>query len=758
MFVLFITLASCTKKKKSIIPLFGILAGLEESSSQSTPQGSTDTSKTEDVPTASVTVTAQNNVPLTNGTSSFTITPATVSSTGSTTPTSEATATGAVFSIIPATAPGEVPPTSLSGSNPTVNIISGSTVGENFTYETTKTILIDASVVDANFQPVPGVILVISDGTPNSNLFQQLTNASGRVLGSINVPIALDTVSVYVVAGSQTTAGVPVPVKITITDGTGHAVIKFISAIDTIIIPVDKNTLDLNNIADADGDGVPDDYDHYASDPTKSTMVRTPTSGVNTLSFEDKYPMAGDADLNDYIVHFYNEVDYNSEGKIVEIRGYYQHVALGGTYKHTLNIRLPETLNYTYERTTMDSNGGILSNSGTVSPSLADKQGGLQILGSSNTTLPGYTSNNSTWNTKNGAYTPGHIAKIKIALTTPQAETAVGKVPYDIFLKLITGHYGDHKYYPSASIRSLDFTGKVEYQYANYKEDGKTEYTTKTVEKTVYTIDAVAKTSTDPECVENDGTGSGLQEETDPDPRCQPYTYTAETTGCIHIAANKAISNSYCKDIKWCINKLVVPQKYNLYHVDDTPGFLRDAMSTNYCENRTKCWDDTTYTSGTGFGLNIERKYEVCQMYADPQIPSYDYVEIHLPGKYFKADGKDQYMDSNNFPWGILVPGSWKWPIEGHDIRNADYTPYPKFKNWMDTKGVEDQNWYATATEDKLYPNAPSVAGNSLLGQGTQLAAYLIGLGSQNLALLLSLVGVVGASIFFVLRRQHKTM
>ena len=119
-----------------------------------------------------------------------------------------------------------------------------------------------------------------------------------------------------------------------------------------------------------------------------------------------------------------------------------------------------------------------------------------------------------------------------------------------------------------------------------------------------------------------------------------------------------------------------------------------------------------------------------------------------FPGRYFDADGKDLYMDSNGFPWAIMVPGVWAWPLERQDIRNASVTGYSRFNSWATSKGVNDKDWYTTVTSGKVYP---------LPSEPSNLLAYLKGTESNtNLFIAISLA-VFGISMGIILRKKLKS-
>ena len=75
--------------------------------------------------------------------------------------------------------------------------------------------------------------------------------------------------------------------------------------------------------------------------------------------------------------------------------------------------------------------------------------------------------------------------------------------------------------------------------------------------------------------------------------------------------------------------------------------------------------------------------------------------EIHFAGKYYKADGTDQYLDSKGFPWAVMIPGNWKWPYERTDVRKS----YSKFQSWYESKGTADLDWYNFPNLNEVFPS-----------------------------------------------------
>jgi LruC domain-containing protein len=66
--------------------------------------------------------------------------------------------------------------------------------------------------------------------------------------------------------------------------------------------------------------------------------------------------------------------------------------------------------------------------------------------------------------------------------------------------------------------------------------------------------------------------------------------------------------------------------------------------------------------------------------------------EIHFAGHALATDGTDPYIDSNGFPWALLVPGDWDWPLERKNIHQA----YPLFQSWYESTGQQAADWYST--------------------------------------------------------------
>jgi LruC domain-containing protein len=77
--------------------------------------------------------------------------------------------------------------------------------------------------------------------------------------------------------------------------------------------------------------------------------------------------------------------------------------------------------------------------------------------------------------------------------------------------------------------------------------------------------------------------------------------------------------------------------------------------------------------------------------------------EIHFPGLYINNQGRDIYLDSDGFPWALLIPSEWNWPYEKKYIT----TGYPCFDEWYISHGTNYTDWYIrvdSTSSTNLFP------------------------------------------------------
>ncbi|EMS83091.1 LruC domain-containing protein [Leptospira noguchii] len=409
-----------------------------------------------------------------------------------------------------------------------------------FTYNTVQTIPLNLVITDKQSKPVSGATVIVSDNEGHI-LFQGISNNVGKVSGTITVETALGQITLEITAG-------------------GESISNLINLINVVGINREiKYEILLPAVAtapsDTDKDGVPDTLDTYPQDPTRSSLIRIPAEGVSTVAYEDLYPSAGDADLNDYVLHIHNEEDLNAAGDVIRLRGTYQHVARGAGYKHTFFLKLPVAVGATFSRKVVRDDGKVVTDLTTKTVSSSDLNQGIQIHEESNKT----TSNPNV--NPGGVYKPGYIATIEIVFNSPVKKTVLGSYPYDIFIKVTN-------------------TGK----------------------------------------------------------------------------------------------------------------------------------------------------------------------EIHFPGLYKNANGTDKYLDSNNFPWVILVPGAWKYPYEGLDIRKDAQSGYKEFNLWVASNGTSYKDWYKHVTnQTKVFP---------VPDEDSELMGFLLRSIKKNAILIAILLMGAGAAVAYILKRR----
>lgn len=73
----------------------------------------------------------------------------------------------------------------------------------------------------------------------------------------------------------------------------------------------------------------------------------------------------------------------------------------------------------------------------------------------------------------------------------------------------------------------------------------------------------------------------------------------------------------------------------------------------------------------------------------------------------------DGMIDSNGFPFGLVVPGGWQWPLERVNINQA-YQHFDDYRAWLidpsDAPGFETQNWFTSPDTSGLVYSEENVA------------------------------------------------
>ena len=296
-----------------------------------------------------------------------------------------------------------------------------------------------------------------------SLLFSQISSADGKVSGSFVVNYADTSIFATLVINGTSSSQITIPILRDL-GGDMRLVVNILG-----IQITNMGGSGYSSIVDSDGDGVPDSKDAFPKDSSKAFTIRIPSTGYNTLTFEDQYPSVGDKDLNDYVLYVVNEEDLNAKGEIVEIRTRYQHVARGAiSNTHSLKLQIPASIGVSkFTNTIYDGSGKQKKNIDTNNP--GSKTFSLFDDLDSSETLP--------WQWWGFIYRPvynvydcplgincfmsGYIAKTTIKFTTPVKRDVLGSSPYDIYANVSTGKeiHLPGKYLVNGKDPYLDSTG-----------------------------------------------------------------------------------------------------------------------------------------------------------------------------------------------------------------------------------------------------------------------------------------------------------
>ncbi len=68
----------------------------------------------------------------------------------------------------------------------------------------------------------------------------------------------------------------------------------------------------------------------------------------------------------------------------------------------------------------------------------------------------------------------------------------------------------------------------------------------------------------------------------------------------------------------------------------------------------------------------------------------------------------DRFIDEDGFPWALLIPTDWEYPVDGQRIEEL----YPYFTDWRESGGTEYVDWYEKDGEEPPEEDeVPAVAG-----------------------------------------------
>ncbi|TGK83185.1 LruC domain-containing protein [Leptospira noumeaensis] len=334
-----LVLLDCSNKKKGLLLL--PFLGLGDGTAQSTPE----TGK---------------------GDGAFTVVGLETTDTSQITAPAETTPTDGATSGDQTTTPEQTPapvvttpaPTPTTVVNETTVVVVDQTNGGNFNFETNVTVPVTV-VVGNESGPIANAPVTVTEttttGQPNV-VGVGTTDSNGSVTIPISVPPTVTTVEISVIGVNPTTGEVvelngTAPVQQPAPNGSGTVVVAPVVTVDT------TNFQPVNGCVqavDTDCDGIANIYDEFPEDPSLATTAR---SGRYTIAFEDMFPSAGDADLNDHSTVFTTEMDKTPANKVKVIRGTYTHVAKGAGYNHELRLSLNVPTNATVQVSYVNGSG-----------------------------------------------------------------------------------------------------------------------------------------------------------------------------------------------------------------------------------------------------------------------------------------------------------------------------------------------------------------------------------------------------------------
>jgi len=92
---------------------------------------------------------------------------------------------------------------------------------------------------------------------------------------------------------------------------------------------------------DADGDGVPNQFDDFPTDGSRASVSWYPAaSSFGSLIFEDLWPYSGDYDMNDAVIDYQYRIITNARNQVVDIYPKFYLRACGATLKNGFGFQL----------------------------------------------------------------------------------------------------------------------------------------------------------------------------------------------------------------------------------------------------------------------------------------------------------------------------------------------------------------------------------------------------------------------------------
>ncbi|MDZ4726114.1 MAG: LruC domain-containing protein [Leptospira sp.] len=247
-------------------------------------------------------------------------------------------------------------------ANTTTTVVNQTNANGGFNFETNITVPVTVHLENAAGPIANAPVTVSESSTGETNILGQgTTDSNGNATIPITVPPTVTEVNISVIGINPTNGAVEeltgtAPVQLANGNGTPGSSTGTVIVAPTVNLTTDNFQPTNGCVAavDTDCDGVANLYDEFPSDPTLSSTAR---SGRYTIAFEDLFPNAGDADLNDHTTVFSTEMDKSPANKVKVIRGIFTHVGKGAGYNHELRLKLDVPVGATVEISYVDGSG-----------------------------------------------------------------------------------------------------------------------------------------------------------------------------------------------------------------------------------------------------------------------------------------------------------------------------------------------------------------------------------------------------------------
>lgn len=185
---------------------------------------------------------------------------------------------------------------------------------------------------------------------------------------------------------------------------------------------------------DSDGDGIPDQFDDYPSDPDRAFNNYYPSEeSFGTLAFEDLWPGKGDYDFNDMVIDYnFNQIT-NGNNQVVEIKSSFTLRAIGASFKNGFGFQLPLLPEDIQSVTGQILTEGLI----TLNPNSTEAgQSNAVIIAFDNgfKVLPHPGGGTGINTVPTATYVEPQTITIDIVLAAPKSLSQVGLPPYNPFI------------------------------------------------------------------------------------------------------------------------------------------------------------------------------------------------------------------------------------------------------------------------------------------------------------------------------------